>query len=71
MSAPGAAGVADACAQAGMTVVLTDASQARDVDVLYEARCEDALRIPAFGADRAQNPVPNSERGTVASTCCW
>jgi hypothetical protein len=25
----------------------------------------------AFGADRAQNPVPESVRGTVASTCCW
>jgi hypothetical protein len=54
-----------------MTVVLTDASQARDVDVLYEAGYEDALRTTAFGADRAQNPVPKSERGTVASTCCW
>jgi hypothetical protein len=65
------AGIASACAQAGMTVVLTDASQARDVDVLYEAGYEDALRTTAFGADRAQNPVPKSERGTVASTCCW
>ena len=23
------------------------------------------------GADRAQNPGPKSERGTVARTCCW
>ena len=25
----------------------------------------------AFGADRAQKPLPKSVRGTVASTCCW
>ena len=65
------AGIAYTCAQAGITVVLTDASQARDVDVLYEARCERRVADPAFGAERVQNPVPKSERGTVASTCCW
>jgi hypothetical protein len=37
---------------------------------LVGTRLQDGT-APAFVADRAQNPVAKSERGTVASTCCW